>query len=130
NPRSNRDPRAIKKSAFAVAWTREVPARAPLGLQREASSLYELPMRILVSGGAGFIGSHIVEGALAEGHTVAVLDNLSSGKRENGRRNLWRSAGRSARRGRYAASADQPVRHQQARVRTAARGVPSAPRAR
>jgi UDP-glucose 4-epimerase len=40
-------------------------------------------MRILVSGGAGFIGSHIVEGALAAGHTLAVLDNLSSGKRAN-----------------------------------------------
>jgi UDP-glucose 4-epimerase len=40
-------------------------------------------MRILVSGGAGFIGSHIVEGALAQGHTVLVLDNLSSGKRGN-----------------------------------------------
>src|SRR5665213_59796 len=40
-------------------------------------------MRVLVCGGAGFIGSHIVEGALAEGHTVAVLDNLSSGKRSN-----------------------------------------------
>src|SRR4051812_23630341 len=40
-------------------------------------------MRVLVSGGAGFIGSHVVEGALAAGHTVAVLDNLSSGKREN-----------------------------------------------
>ena len=40
-------------------------------------------MRILVSGGAGFIGSHIVEGARAEGHTVAVLDNLSTGKRKN-----------------------------------------------
>ncbi len=40
-------------------------------------------MRILISGGAGFIGSHIVDGALAEGHSVAVLDNLSSGKRSN-----------------------------------------------
>ncbi|HTA89597.1 MAG TPA: NAD-dependent epimerase/dehydratase family protein [Polyangiaceae bacterium] len=40
-------------------------------------------MRVLVSGGAGFIGSHIVDGARAEGHTVAVLDNLSSGKRKN-----------------------------------------------
>jgi UDP-glucose 4-epimerase len=40
-------------------------------------------MRILVSGGAGFIGSHIVEGARAQGHTVAVLDNLSTGKKEN-----------------------------------------------
>jgi UDP-glucose 4-epimerase len=40
-------------------------------------------MRILVSGGAGFIGSHIVEGARAAGHSVAVLDNLSTGKRAN-----------------------------------------------
>lgn len=40
-------------------------------------------MRILVTGGAGFIGSHIVEHALARGHEVAVLDDLSSGKREN-----------------------------------------------
>ena len=40
-------------------------------------------MRVLVTGGAGFIGSHVVEGALAEGHQVAVLDNLSSGKRSN-----------------------------------------------
>jgi len=40
-------------------------------------------MRVLVTGGAGFIGSHVVEGALADGHEVAVLDNLSSGKRSN-----------------------------------------------
>ncbi len=40
-------------------------------------------MRILVTGGAGFIGSHIVDGLLAEGHTVTVLDDLSSGTAEN-----------------------------------------------
>ncbi|MGC4093546.1 MAG: NAD-dependent epimerase/dehydratase family protein [Polyangiaceae bacterium] len=40
-------------------------------------------MRALVTGGAGFIGSHIVEALLAEGHEVAVLDDLSSGRREN-----------------------------------------------
>lgn len=40
-------------------------------------------MKILVTGGAGFIGSHIVELGLAKGHQMAVLDNLSTGKREN-----------------------------------------------
>ena len=40
-------------------------------------------MKILVTGGAGFIGSNLVDGLLGAGHEVAVVDNLSSGKREN-----------------------------------------------
>ncbi|HEY5268923.1 MAG TPA: SDR family oxidoreductase [Anaerolineales bacterium] len=40
-------------------------------------------MRALVTGGAGFIGSHIVEELLRDGIFVRVLDNFSSGKREN-----------------------------------------------
>jgi nucleoside-diphosphate-sugar epimerase len=39
--------------------------------------------RFLVTGGAGFIGSHITERLLKYGHFVRVLDNLSSGKRQN-----------------------------------------------
>jgi UDP-glucose 4-epimerase len=37
----------------------------------------------LITGGAGFIGSHLVEACLAHGHEVIVLDNLSSGKKGN-----------------------------------------------
>jgi UDP-glucose 4-epimerase len=40
-------------------------------------------MNVLVTGGAGFIGSHLVDAYLAQGHDVAVIDNLSSGRREN-----------------------------------------------
>ena len=39
--------------------------------------------RYLVTGGAGFIGSHIVDRLVTEGHRVRVLDDLSSGKLEN-----------------------------------------------
>ncbi|MBO8129079.1 MAG: NAD-dependent epimerase/dehydratase family protein [Peptococcaceae bacterium] len=39
-------------------------------------------MRVLVTGGAGFIGSHIVDALLERGADVAVVDNLSRGKRE------------------------------------------------
>jgi len=40
-------------------------------------------MRSLVSGGAGFIGSHVVDALVARGDDVLVIDDLSSGKREN-----------------------------------------------
>ncbi|MBP1604143.1 MAG: arnA [Acidobacteria bacterium] len=40
-------------------------------------------MRTLITGGAGFIGSHLADRLLAEGHTVFVLDDLSTGSFEN-----------------------------------------------
>ncbi|MEP9410459.1 MAG: NAD-dependent epimerase/dehydratase family protein [Candidatus Brocadia sp.] len=40
-------------------------------------------MKILVTGGAGFIASHLVDHLVAKGHHVVVVDNLSAGRREN-----------------------------------------------
>jgi len=39
-------------------------------------------MKVLVTGGAGFIGSHVVERLVGAGHSVVALDNLSSGRRD------------------------------------------------
>src|SRR5687767_14888705 len=40
-------------------------------------------MRVVITGGAGFIGSHLCDRFLADGHTVVALDNLSTGSIHN-----------------------------------------------
>jgi UDP-glucose 4-epimerase len=40
-------------------------------------------VRVLVTGGAGFIGSHVVDRLIRDGHGVAVVDNLSAGRRDH-----------------------------------------------
>src|SRR5512138_3885785 len=41
------------------------------------------PVRVLITGGAGFIGSHLCDKFLAEGHTVIAMDNLITGSTRN-----------------------------------------------
>ncbi len=71
------------------ASNRDVPGSPP-ALERSrwfssiARSRYTARcMRILVTGGAGFIGSHVCEHARAAGHSVLAFDDLSSGRRQN-----------------------------------------------
>jgi UDP-glucose 4-epimerase len=56
-------------------------------VSRERSNIlekgFEIEMRIVVTGGAGFIASHIVDSYIAKGHEVFVIDNLSSGQKAN-----------------------------------------------
>lgn len=54
--------------------SRPTPGRRSLTAQR---------MRALITGGAGFVGSHLSEALLADGHDVFVLDNLSTGSIDN-----------------------------------------------
>lgn len=42
-----------------------------------------MPNSILVTGGAGFVGSHLAKSLLADGYHVEIVDNLSTGKLEN-----------------------------------------------
>ena len=49
----------------------------------QVNPLQSRSVRILVTGGAGFIGSNVVDAYLAAGHEVAVLDNFSTGRQEN-----------------------------------------------
>src|SRR5438874_13707286 len=49
---------------------------------KPAIPFHSNPMRILIPGGAGYIGSHAVKLFLARGHDVSVYDNLSMGHRQ------------------------------------------------
>ncbi|RYZ89261.1 MAG: NAD-dependent epimerase/dehydratase family protein, partial [Proteobacteria bacterium] len=40
-------------------------------------------MRIVITGGAGFLGSHLTDRCLAEGHEVVVVDNFMTGAHDN-----------------------------------------------
>lgn len=51
-------------------------AKIPLGLKRKA-------LRVLVTGGAGFVGSHLVDRLIARGDSVIVVDNFFTGRKEN-----------------------------------------------
>ncbi|KAH0634012.1 hypothetical protein KY284_036798 [Solanum tuberosum] len=50
--------------------------KIPLGLQRKS-------LRIVVTGGAGFVGSHLVDRLIARGDSVIVVDNFFTGRKEN-----------------------------------------------
>uniref|UniRef100_A0ACD5YGX8 Uncharacterized protein n=1 Tax=Avena sativa TaxID=4498 RepID=A0ACD5YGX8_AVESA len=67
-----RNPRVFSTTANNVAAAR----RLPVGVRKR-------PLRVVVTGGAGFVGSHLVDKLLARGDSVIVVDNFFTGRKEN-----------------------------------------------
>lgn len=57
--------------------------KAALGITGVQTKLWGEAMKVLVTGGAGFIGSHVTDLLAEEGHQIVVVDSLVSGKKEN-----------------------------------------------
>ena len=82
--------RSLQKSAQERRWNRHADRldylyfkpRA-LSHRQQVNRLESVAVRILVTGGAGFIGSHVVDAYIAAGHEVAVLDDFSTGSEDN-----------------------------------------------
>src|SRR5579883_1585898 len=77
---------AIGAAAVALRAADHSPCRRSwaAGAQRRSDAAMEevpAPMNVLVTGGAGYIGSVIVEALIARGHGAVVVDNLSKGHR-------------------------------------------------
>jgi nucleoside-diphosphate-sugar epimerase len=65
-------------------WPLPASAGTEFGLRLAATFWYQLDMAAyLITGGAGFIGSHLAEEVVRRGHRVRVVDNLITGKRHN-----------------------------------------------
>ncbi|GAB4829912.1 UDP-glucuronic acid decarboxylase 2 [Ancistrocladus abbreviatus] len=61
---------------FSLGSVGGVSGKVPLGLKRKG-------LRIVVTGGAGFVGSHLVDRLIARGDSVIVVDNFFTGRKEN-----------------------------------------------
>ncbi|KAG0613845.1 hypothetical protein M758_6G133600 [Ceratodon purpureus] len=70
--------RAFEKAPYRMQQSAVISpgGKIPLGLQRKA-------LRIVVTGGAGFVGSHLVDRLIERGDSVIVVDNFFTGRKEN-----------------------------------------------
>ncbi|KZV28637.1 NAD(P)-binding Rossmann-fold superfamily protein [Dorcoceras hygrometricum] len=71
-----RVPRRVAYELHDAIGHRSAGGKVPLGLKTKS-------LRVLVTGGAGFVGSHLVDRLMARGDSVIVVDNFFTGKKEN-----------------------------------------------
>src|SRR6185503_7563617 len=72
---------ASSTGAAARPCPRPLPAPAPSRCPPKSEG--DSDMRVLITGGAGFVGSHLVDACLEAGHQVVIVDDLSTGSRAN-----------------------------------------------
>ena len=71
------------RTLSAIHYGTNIRGQCPDHVVAKTNENTELKMKYLITGGAGFIGSNTAEHLLKEGHQVRILDNFSSGKRDN-----------------------------------------------
>jgi UDP-glucuronate decarboxylase len=86
NPHSAARAGSSSATSFAAAVARKIPRggvvssaaarRLPVGVRKRS-------LRVVVTGGAGFVGSHLVDKLLARGDSVIVVDNFFTGRKDN-----------------------------------------------
>ncbi|KAG0496661.1 hypothetical protein HPP92_001352 [Vanilla planifolia] len=75
---------AIARDSASTISTSAFPIEARgAGARRVTVGLRKAPLRIVVTGGAGFVGSHLVDKLIARGDSVIVIDNFFTGRKDN-----------------------------------------------
>ncbi|KAH0464966.1 hypothetical protein IEQ34_005069 [Dendrobium chrysotoxum] len=74
---------AVAGDSTAISTSTVIGRINPGGGRRVPVGLRKPPMRIVVTGGAGFVGSHLVDKLIARGDSVIVIDNFFTGRKEN-----------------------------------------------
>jgi len=76
------DPQVQRRALEHPQRREEAHPRHRDKVPHDLHAIHTYPMKVLVTGGAGFIGSHVVDAYVEEGYDVVVVDNLTTGRRE------------------------------------------------